>query len=106
MLERTMTARSARDYPDAVFYDMYFSKFVADQFEEIEKIYDALDLPMSPHGADAMRKYIVDHPKGKDGIHRYRPEEYGVDPAIVRKDFAAYIERFGLEPEASDSDAL
>jgi hypothetical protein len=25
---------------------------------------------------------------------------------IVRKDFAAYIERFGLEPEASDSDAL
>jgi hypothetical protein len=106
MLERTMAARSARDYPDAVFYDMYFLKFVADQFDEIEKIYDALDLPMSAHGADAMRKYIADHPKGKDGIHRYRPEEYGVDPAMVRKDFAAYIERFGLEPESSDSDAL
>jgi hypothetical protein len=106
MLERTMAARSARDYPDAVFYDMYFSKFVAGQFDEIEKIYDALDLPMSAHGADAMRKYIADHPKGKDGIHRYRPEEYGVDPAMVRKDFAAYIERFGLEPESSDSDAL
>ena len=49
-----------------------------------------------------MRKYIADHPKGKDGIHRYRPEEYGVDPATVRKDFATYIDRFGLEPEASD----
>ena len=104
MLERTMTTRSARDYPDAVFYDMYFSEFVADQFEQIEKIYDALDLPMSAHGADAMRTYIADHPKGKDGIHRYRPEEYGVDPAMVRKDFAAYIDRFGLEPESSDSD--
>ena len=84
---------------------MYFSDFVADQFAEIEKIYDALDLPMSDAGADAMREYIADHPKGKDGIHRYRPEEYGVDPAVVRKDFAPYIERFGLEPEAGDSDA-
>jgi hypothetical protein len=105
MLERTMTVRSTREYPDAVFYDMYFSDFVAGQFDEIEKIYDALDLPMSAHGADAMRKYIADHPKGKDGIHRYRPEEYGVDPATVRRDFATYIERFGLEPESSDSDA-
>ena len=51
-----------------------------------------------------MRAYIADHPKGKDGIHRYRPEEYGVDPATVRRDFAPYIERFGLEPEAGDGD--
>jgi hypothetical protein len=105
MLERSMAVRAARDYPDAVFYDMYFQDFVADQFAEIEKIYDALDLPMSADGADAMREYIADHPKGKDGIHRYRPEEFGVDPAIVRKDFAPYIERFGLEPEAGDADA-
>ena len=48
-----------------------------------------------------MRRYIADHPKGKDGIHRYEPEEFGVDPATVRREFAPYIERFGLEPEAS-----
>ena len=46
--------------------------------------------------------YIADHPKGVDGIHRYRPEEYGVDPTVVRRDFAPYIERFGLEPEAPE----
>jgi hypothetical protein len=104
MLERTMAVRAAREYPDAVFYDMYFTDFVADQFVEIEKIYDALALPMSAAGAEAMRGYIADHPKGKDGIHRYRPEEYGVDPATVRREFAPYIERFGLEPEADDGD--
>ena len=104
MLERTMAVRAAREYPDAVFYDMYFSDFVADQFVEIEKIYDALDLPMSAEGAAAMRAYIAGHPKGKDGIHRYRPEEYGVDPATVRKEFAPYIERFGLVPEVGDGD--
>jgi hypothetical protein len=100
VLERSMAVRAARDYPDAVFYDMHFQDFVADQFTEIEEIYDALDLPMSAQGADAMRAFIAEHPKGKDGIHRYRPEEFGVDPANVRREFASYIERFGLEPEA------
>ena len=104
MLERSMAVRAAQEYPDAVFYDMYFSDFVADQFVEVEKIYDALELPMSEAGAAAMRGYIADHPKGKDGIHRYAPEEFGVDPATVRRDFAPYIERFGLEPETSDSE--
>jgi hypothetical protein len=91
--------RAAREHPDAVFYDMFFSDFVADQFTEIEKIYDAFDLPMSDAGASAMRTYIAEHPKGVDGIHRYAPEEYGVDPAAVRREFAPYIEHFDLEPE-------
>ncbi len=103
VLERSMAVRAAREYPDAVFYDMYFSDFVTDQFAEIAKIYDALDLPMSDEGAAAMREFIADHPKGKDGIHRYAPEEFGVDSATVRREFAPYIERFGLEPEAEDS---
>jgi hypothetical protein len=91
--------RAARDYPDAIFYDMFFSDFVADQFTEIAKIYDAFDLPMSAEGEAAMRTYIAEHPKGVDGIHRYEPEEYGVDPAQVRRDFAPYIEHFDLKPE-------
>ena len=91
--------RSSHEYPDAVFYDMFFPDFVADQFVEIEKIYDAFDLPMSDDGAAAMRKYIAEHPKGVDGIHRYEPEEYGVDPDKVRREFAPYIEHFDLKPE-------
>jgi hypothetical protein len=91
--------RAAREHPDAIFYDMFFSDFVADQFTEIEKIYDAFDLPMSDAGARAMRTYIAEHPKGVDGIHRYAPEEYGVDPAAVRREFAPYIEHFDLRPE-------
>jgi Sulfotransferase family len=94
-----LDVRLTGSYPDAVFYDMNFSDFVADQFTEIAKIYDALDLPMSPEGAVAMRAYIAAHPKGIDGIHRYEPEEYGVDPATVRREFAPYIEHLGLRPE-------
>ena len=99
VLERAIDVRAAREYPHAVFYDMRFTDFVADQFAEIEKIYDALGLPMSDGGAAAMRTYIADHPKGKDGIHRYAPEEFGVDPATVRREFARYVDHFALAPE-------
>ena len=98
-LEHAIDVREACDYPDAIFYDMYFGDFVADQFAEIEKIYDALGIPMTAAGADAMRAYIADNPKGKHGIHFYEPEEYGIDPAVIRREFARYIDRFALLPE-------
>jgi len=91
--------RQARDYPDAVFYDMHFPDFIGDQFSEVEKIYEALDLPMSGEGADAMKAFIDDNPPGKHGIHRYSPEEFGVDPDTVRSEFGSYIEHFGLREE-------
>ena len=47
-----------------------------------------------------MQAFIADNPKGKHGIHRYAPEEFGVEPAAVRRAFRNYIERFGLAPEA------
>ncbi len=71
MLQRTMAVRAARDYPDAVFYDMYFSDFVADQFAEIEKIYDALDLPMSDAGSRCDAR-----------VHRRSSEGQGRDPPL------------------------
>jgi hypothetical protein len=98
-VHHAMDVRTTGDFPDAVFYDMYFHDFVTDQFAEITKIYDAFDLPMTDVGAAAMGAYIADHPKGKDGIHRYSPEEYGVDPVVVRREFAPYIEHFGLQSE-------
>ncbi len=102
-VHHALEVRTTNEYPDAVFYDMFFDDFVADQFTEITKIYDALDLPMSDEGAAAMQRYIADHPKGKDGIHRYSPEEFGVDPARVREQFADYIEHFDLRPEAEEA---
>jgi hypothetical protein len=94
-----MQVRAAKAYPQAKMYDMYFHDFVGNQFAQVEKIYAALDIEMTAAGADAMRGFIVDNPPGKHGIHSYTPEQYGIDPQKVRKQFAAYIERFGLRPE-------
>ena len=34
--------------------------FISDQFAQVEKIYEALDLPMSGDGADQMRAFMDD----------------------------------------------
>jgi hypothetical protein len=98
-LEHAIAVRTARTYPQAIFYDMKFSEFIRDQFAVVEKIYDAFGLTMSGEAAEKMRWFIADNPQGKHGIHRYSPEEYGIDPQVVRREFRPYIERFDLPPE-------
>ena len=46
-----------------------------------------------------MRDFIADNPQGKHGVHSYTPDEFGIDPAVVRRDFAPYIDQFDLRPE-------
>ncbi len=99
VLEHAIEVRGANAYPDALFYDMHFEDFVLDQFALIEKIYDAFGLPMTETGAAMMKEFIADNPKGKHGIHRYSPEEFGVVPEEIREAFRPYIERFDLKPE-------
>ena len=98
-LEHAIAVRSAQEYPQAVFYDMKFSEFIRDQFAVVRKIYDAFELPMTDAAAAKMKWFIADNPQGKHGIHRYSPEEYGIKPDVIRRDFRPYIERFGLPPE-------
>ena len=46
-----------------------------------------------------MKTFISDNPKGKHGIHRYAPEELGVDPGAIHEAFGSYMTRFDLTPE-------
>jgi len=96
VVSHALEVRASREHPDAIFYDMHFGNFVRDQFAEVEKIYAALDLPMSPEAGRRIRAFIADNPKGKHGQHVYAPEEFGVDPVAVRSAFRDYIERFDL----------
>jgi hypothetical protein len=99
VIAHAMAVRAEHDYPDAVFYDMKFPDFVADQFAVISDIYRTFGLPMTDEGAARMKAFIADNPKGKHGLHLYTPQEYGLDPETVRRDFRPYIERFELAPE-------
>jgi hypothetical protein len=99
VIAHALDVRRAGTYPRAMFYDMHFPDFVADQFAVVSDIYDAFGLPMTDEGAARMQAFIADNPKGKHGLHLYTPEEYGIDPDVVRRDFRFYIEEFDLRPE-------
>ncbi len=99
VLEHAIGVRDAETPPGALFYDMRFEDFIADPFAEITRIYEAFDLPMTAPGEAAMKAFIADNPKGKHGIHRYSPEEFGVVPEKIREAFAPYMQRFDLAPE-------
>ena len=99
VLEHSIAVRARNAHPRAQFYDMYFQDFVSDQFAVVEQIYDAFGLPMTGAAADRMKAFIADNPKDKHGVHRYSPDEYGVDPESIRDSFRPYMERFGLESE-------
>src|SRR5205823_5722701 len=99
VVAHAMAVRDTTSHPRATFYDMKFSDFVADQLAVVSDIYDALGLPMTDEAAVDMRAFIADNPKGKHGLHTYTPEEYGLDPEVVRRDFRSYIERYDLAPE-------
>ncbi|MDQ1466373.1 MAG: hypothetical protein QOH10_788 [Actinomycetota bacterium] len=99
VLEHAISVRNTGSYPRATFYDMHFSDFVSDQYAVVSDIYDALGLPMTDGAARRIRAFIADNPQGKHGVHNYTPEEFGIDPAVIRRDFAAYIDQFDLGPE-------
>lgn len=101
VVQRTLDVRDSNAYPDAVFYDMYFPHFVADQFAVIEDIYAALGLPMTELAATRMKAFIADNPKGKHGLHTYTPEEYGLVPGQIREQFHNYINHFDLAADES-----
>jgi hypothetical protein len=46
-----------------------------------------------------MERHVAEHPQGSEGVHRYTPEQFGIDPDPVRGQWSDYIERFGIAPE-------
>lgn len=99
VLDHAMDVREEKISSDAKIYEMYFPNFVNNQFAEVEKIYQALDIEMSGESADNMRNFINDNPQDKHGRHSYKAEDYGINPAEVRETFKRYIDTFNLAPE-------
>ena len=59
----------------------------------------APDRPLSPAAESAMRAFLAVNPQHKHGRHRYRLEDFGLDPRDVERRFAAYRERFAIPRE-------
>ena len=98
-LQKTMDVRAGGALPDAQVFDMHFHEFLRDEVAMVRQIYEHFGMDLSAEGETRMRRFLAANPKDKHGGHRYRLADAGLDPAIERRRYAAYQERYGITSE-------
>lgn len=93
-LHNVTRLQQARDTSPENFHDVTYKQFMADPMGVVEGIYRRFDLTLSPAAKAAMQQWIAQNPQGKFGHHRYKTEEFGLDPEEIRRSFADYIKRY------------
>jgi hypothetical protein len=64
-------------------------------------VYQRAGLELDSPTRAALRRYLDEHPRGKEGQVRYHLErDFGLEPARLRRRFQFYFERFPVRIEA------
>jgi hypothetical protein len=84
---------------EGAFLDVSYTGLVSDPLKEIRRIYDFLDLSLSPETERQMQSFLDRNPQGKHGAHRYCLEDFGLDRARLAHDFEPYRTRFDVPQE-------
>lgn len=90
--------RAKGELPDR-FVDVHFQSLLRDPIDTLRRAYATMERELSGEHAESIRRYLAEKPRGKFGIHRYTPEEWGFDRAELHARLAPYIEHFGVELE-------
>jgi hypothetical protein len=76
------------------FLDVQFTELVADPLGAVRRIYEFHGYEYSAEFEANMTKWLADNRQHKHGTHRYTLEEFGLETAQVKTDFADYCEEF------------
>jgi hypothetical protein len=98
-LHHAIDVRDSGTLPQERFVDIHFGDLLAAPMAVVERIYRHFGLPLPGEAADRMRTFVAAHPRGVHGLHRYRPEDYGIDVPRERERFRRYTDRFAIEVE-------
>ncbi|MBL8552796.1 MAG: sulfotransferase [Phenylobacterium sp.] len=91
--DRAMAARDAR--PEARIVDVAFTDLAADPAGVARKLCAACDVDWTEASEAAAAARLAELNR-QHGVHRYAPEDFGLDPDEVLERFAVYRGRFGL----------
>jgi hypothetical protein len=74
--------------------DVDYRALMADPIGTVATLCDRVGLDFEDSSRAAVQRWLDDNPQGKHGVHRYTPEEYGLDADRLRSRFAFYTRRF------------
>jgi hypothetical protein len=100
MVERGMAARDRLG--EGAFLDLHYADLLDDPLKQVRRVYDFLGMGLSDATLRTMRDWLGAHPQHRHGRHRYRLEDFGLARVDLDRRFAAYRERFGIEPESQE----
>lgn len=81
------------------FLDVYHRELVQDPLPVVRRVYDWLELELTPDFEDAVRDWHARNGAGAHGAHRYTPEQFGLTAAQLRSDYAFYTDHFAVPVE-------
>jgi hypothetical protein len=87
-LERAIEVRASSD--PARFLDVHYPSLVADPIGTIRSLYHAFDYPMTIEFERRMGCWLAQNPQHRQGVHRYRLEQFGLGADEVNGRYAAY----------------
>jgi hypothetical protein len=97
-LNSVATRRAKHDLPDR-FVDVHFQELMRDPVATMRAAYERMGRHFGDEHAHAIRRYLVEKPKGKFGVHQYTPEDWGFTATGLRESLAPYIEHFRVALE-------
>lgn len=86
---------------DDRFVDIHYNDLIADPVAQVSRIYSHFEMPTDEKTIDRVRDFQDENPQNKHGKHSHEPEQFGLDRDQLRRRFASYTERFGVEPDRS-----
>jgi hypothetical protein len=70
--------------------DLKFDVFADDHIGSIRKIYQRFGWELSEIALVHFREFLIQNPKGKNGVHYYTPETFGLTKEMINAEFSAY----------------
>lgn len=90
--------RAAGDWPNR-FQDVPFQGLIKDPVKTLRRVYEGMGREFTAAHAERIQKYLAEKPRGKFGVHKYTPEEWGFTAAELRSGLAPYIKAFEVALE-------
>jgi Sulfotransferase family len=81
------------------FCDLSFAAVQHDPMAAVDDLYAALGDDLGDDARQRMADWWAESSKERSGPHHFRAEDYGLDPAVVREQFAFYTHRFDVPIE-------
>jgi hypothetical protein len=95
----SVTERRAAGELPGRFVDVHFQSLLKEPVETLRRAYGGMQREFTSDHAERIEQYLADKPRGKFGVHRYAPEEWGFTKQELRDGLAPYIEAFDVALE-------